>query len=519
MSSKKYDVVVVGAGNAGLTAAIRCQMSGKKVLLIERHNLPGGCATSFVRGRFEIEPSLHELCDIGTKDNPGEIREMFDEFGVKVNWKQVPECYRFISKYSNGEDMDVTMPHGIDNFINKMEEYVPGSTPKMRELFDIYEEIRQGAMYTSKSAGHADPKVMREKYPNMLRLGAYPVNKVFKAMKLPQKCQDILSVYWGYLGVDLDRMPFFHYASMMQRYVKLGAAIPTHTSHEISMALLNRFYELGGEAWFNCEAREFLFNGDRLCGVKTTLGVVETSMCLANINHEIIYGKMMPKELVPVREKKLVDARKHNGGYSARMFTAYFCLDCDYKELGIENYTYFLGGSADSRSEYIKINKSLEDNEFCIFLCLNVVSPEASPKGTCICSITTMGSSEEWSNLSQENYVAFKEKVVTKMLNLVNLKTGIDLKGHIEEISIASPWTFARYLNTPEGCVYGYETATWDGIMARLMSLKEDYPIKGLKPIGTSGPRGDGYSGTYICGNLIARIAVKELNEMEGGNK
>ena len=52
--SKQYDIVVVGAGNAGLSAALHCAKEGKKVLLIEQHNLPGGCATSFVRGRFEF---------------------------------------------------------------------------------------------------------------------------------------------------------------------------------------------------------------------------------------------------------------------------------------------------------------------------------------------------------------------------------------------------------------------------------------------------------------------------------
>ena len=49
--SKHVDIVVVGAGNAGLSAALHCATEGKKVLLIEQHNLPGGCATSFVRGR------------------------------------------------------------------------------------------------------------------------------------------------------------------------------------------------------------------------------------------------------------------------------------------------------------------------------------------------------------------------------------------------------------------------------------------------------------------------------------
>ena len=98
-------------------------------------------------------------------------------------------------------------------------------------------------------------------------------------------------------------------------------------------------------------------------------------------------------------------------------------------------------------------------------------------------------------------------------------KTGIDLVGHIEEMEIASPWTFARFLGVPEGSVYGYETRDWDGMMARMMMLGADYPIKGLRPIGAAGPRGDGYSATIICGQLMAANALKDLNEWEGGNK
>ena len=59
--SKKYDAIVIGAGNGGLTSATRLALNGMKTLLLEKHNLPGGFATSFVRGRFECEGSLHEL--------------------------------------------------------------------------------------------------------------------------------------------------------------------------------------------------------------------------------------------------------------------------------------------------------------------------------------------------------------------------------------------------------------------------------------------------------------------------
>ncbi|HQO66640.1 MAG TPA: FAD-dependent oxidoreductase, partial [Spirochaetales bacterium] len=48
-----YDCVVVGAGLGGLCAAFELSRAGAKTLLLEGHNLPGGFATSFVRGRFE----------------------------------------------------------------------------------------------------------------------------------------------------------------------------------------------------------------------------------------------------------------------------------------------------------------------------------------------------------------------------------------------------------------------------------------------------------------------------------
>ena len=47
---KNYDVIIIGAGNGGLGAAVTCAKAGLSTLLLEKHNIPGGSASSFVRG-------------------------------------------------------------------------------------------------------------------------------------------------------------------------------------------------------------------------------------------------------------------------------------------------------------------------------------------------------------------------------------------------------------------------------------------------------------------------------------
>ena len=84
---RKYDAVVIGAGNGGLVAAIRLLQGGARVIVVEKHNIPGGFATSFRRGRFEFEASLHELNDFGTAENAGDVRVLFDELGVDFSYK------------------------------------------------------------------------------------------------------------------------------------------------------------------------------------------------------------------------------------------------------------------------------------------------------------------------------------------------------------------------------------------------------------------------------------------------
>ena len=506
----KFDAVVIGAGNGGLAAACRLAKAGKKTLLIEQHNLPGGVASSFRRGRFEFETALHELCEFGSAENPGGCRQtIVDEFGLDINWYMVPDNFRVITTARDGSPIDATLPCGRENFINKMEEYVPGCRESVEKFFDLGTETLAAGKYMTASGGHPDSKLMQEKYPNFLRTAAYPVNRVLKALKMPDKAQDIINTYWGYLGVDADHLSFMQYVNMVCLYVNHGAWIPEKTSNQLTTGLLERFRAMGGTAWFNCRAEEILFDEEEhVNGLRTTAGTVDTRYIICNANPSMVYANMVPQSIVPDRERKLAAARR----YSARMFVVYMGLNKSAEELGLKDYSYFLPQSADSVKEYESL-KRIETNKYNIALCYNVVNPKASPEGTCIVSLTTTYMEDCWSQIDPKDYVKTKNKVASDMIDWFEEKTGIIIRPYIEEFEVATPWTFCRYASVPQGAAYGYELRDWDNMMPRMMMMREEYPVKGLRFCGAASIRGDGFNSAIFSGDMMGKLTLAQMKE------
>ncbi|HEY9055336.1 MAG TPA: NAD(P)/FAD-dependent oxidoreductase [Rectinemataceae bacterium] len=72
------DIIVVGGGIAGLTAALSLASKGKDVLLIEKNERCGGLMTSFEREGFRFEGGARALV------NAGLVGPMIKEFGIDI---------------------------------------------------------------------------------------------------------------------------------------------------------------------------------------------------------------------------------------------------------------------------------------------------------------------------------------------------------------------------------------------------------------------------------------------------
>ncbi len=503
----KYDIIVLGAGLGGLCAAFEASKRGQKVLLLERHNLPGGFATSFVRGRFEFEPSLHEMPDVSSiEEASGVVRYLKDEAGLDIDFVSIPDAYRVILTDKN---VDVRMPFNVPAFIDAVEREVPGSRGPVTAYMDLCEEIQDTFRYLNEHEKDLHYGDLLKKHGNFIRTGAYSAEQVADSLKIPREARDLIYPYWCYLGVPMDRMSFSIWAALLNSYISWGAVIPKRRSHEISSAFIRGIQENGGEVCFNTRVDQVLTADGRITGVETEAG--ERFSCRAlvsNASPTLLFDSLIsPKTEVPAAARQNISSRKH--GFS--LVVVYLGLDAGPDELGLEDYSYFIAPHMYTDQLYQKIHELDNEGIMQAAVCLNIANPDCSPPGTSILALTAGFRSEAWAGVTPQEYFNVKGSIAYRLITQFEQATGTGIRQHIEEIEIATPQTFARYTGAYDGIVYGYEPEPWDSIVPRALSAGNETYFANLQFCGGFSFRCHGYGSSILSGKTAVDKTLEFL--------
>ena len=502
-----YDAVVVGAGNGGLTAASRLAQEGLKVVLLEKHNLPGGVASSFVRGRFEFEASLHELCGVGTPEKPGTVRKLFTKLGSDAGFINEKNLFRAIT---TGEDgFDVTLRAGEESFYESVIEACPGSEKAVKKLKKLMSNTEKALDYNDANDGNPNKLVMLLRYSKFLLSASHSIDDILRSLGFTAKERYILETYWSYLGVPADELNSFHYLEMLKGYIEGGAGVPFNKSYGISLSLADTILKNGGEIRYNTEVTGFIYEDGKVTGVIAGDDEYNAKEVISNVIPHNVFG-MKGMENIPSGERRLLNARK----LGISFICVYLGLDGTAEELGIKDYSLFIAHRASSRNQY----DADHGQGMYVVNCLNVVVPEATPEGTCSLFFTVpMFTEKLMDGFDSANYREMKSRIAELYIDDYEQVTGIRIKDRIEEISIATPVTFARYFGAPNGTAYGYELSKWDSLMARSLSQGHELNIAGLTFCGGHSVRGDGYGVSYYTGVDAAEAVLKRLREARDG--
>jgi phytoene desaturase len=237
------NVIVIGSGFAGLSAACNLAAAGFKVTVLEKNDTPGGRARQFeAEGfTFDMGPSWYWMPDV--------FEQFFARFGKKAS--DYYDLVRLDPSYSvifgDGDVMQV--PAKMAELEAMFEHYETGSALRLRKfLKEAAYKYKVGMTdFVHKPSGSilefADWRILA----SLFRLQMFsPVSRQVRGLFKNKKLVDLLEFPVLFLGATPEKTPAL-YTLMNYADMSLGTWYPMGGMHKIIEAMVSLAQELGVE--------------------------------------------------------------------------------------------------------------------------------------------------------------------------------------------------------------------------------------------------------------------------------
>lgn len=435
-----YDNIVIGAGYGGLVTAALLAKGGQKVLLLEGHTVPGGCASFYSRKGVIFDAGATTLSGMATGQP---MQRLFSKLGIEPEVKRLDPG--MIIKFG---ERKLTRYADLDKWITETEKFF--KLPGLREFWTLvhaidktgYELIGKNDRLPPTSLGDL---ISLAKPSNLKGLPLIPY--LFKSVESVLKKFGLADdpLFRAFIDEQLlittqntaDDAPFLTAA--------LGLAYPAETYYPYgglffpAKEIERKFKEFGGKAEYKRKVTH-ISNSTEGYAVKTadgseykTRGVV-TNIPLWNIP-EIVDGK--------IREHFTSILPKTESAWGA--FMVNFAVDYPFDD-DIETAYWQIHvpeGVPHCESKSFFVTFSLADDT------------RKAPKGMKSVTISLHTKPENWQGITREEYERRKTEAGNFIINKFNVAFPALREQKKSYIEFGTPQTFERYTYRYQGLVGG----------------------------------------------------------------
>jgi phytoene desaturase len=503
--SEKFDVIVVGAGLGGLSAAGYLAKAGRQVLLLENNPVPGGYAQEFRRSKFRFEAALHAMDGVGPGGWAFPILRDLKVLG-RVKFNRLDPIYTV--RYPEHEVKAHANPFEYEaELIRHFPHEKDGIRAAMSEMIETYWQT-QRFMTDSQLDQRPPMEQIPVVYPKMLAAISISLDEFFAPFIQDRKLRAVFSTLWPYFGLPPSRLNAATFIFPFVSYHLFGGYYPEGGSAAISRALAKAFVELGGEVRYRQKVTRIEIRYGRAVAIETEKGLrAEADAIISNANAPDTLLKLVGRENLPAEYRAKVEATPN----SVSTLCVYLGLTRELKVEGFRHHELFLYDDYDLERNYQAMMAGKFAESVMGLSTYDLMDPTCAPEG---CSVLTLIALADWNTDDQwgtggdvqnyrknPRYLELKEAAGEALIERAE-KLIPHLREAIKFKEIATPLTNWRYSQNPGGGIYGSAQSVENTYLNRLGTKT---PIPNLFLTGAWAYAG-GMSAALLSGQETSRI-------------
>ena len=296
------DVVVIGAGVSGLTAAALLARAGKSVLVVEAADKPGGYARAICRDGYTLDraDNLTTSCQADGPFGQGAIDAVLRHLGVRDLCQFTPVTDPFYVARYPGFELEV--PCGRQQFIEAHARHFPQEEHGLRRLVELSAHLKEEFRSFPMIPRTVDLAEMPVRWPTLFHYRNATLADLMNRELSDPRLKTVYATLWSWIGLPPSQASFLMWAVMMADFVEDGAYYPVGSFDSLVGALARGLTDAGGELTLGTRVARILTDGGAVRGVELDSGQkVAARSVVSTVDARKTFEQLLPAEQLPTR--------------------------------------------------------------------------------------------------------------------------------------------------------------------------------------------------------------------------